>query len=141
VVGITLSQLVTGLSVQLAVFVKIMACMVICRSGSRKAEISFKCSVWVLTPQITLEHFVNLEHCIQNSIVMCQHIIAAFFNLEKVYDTTRQYNILRTLQERNLRGQLTLILLSSLQDCHFSDSATSFMLPMNMKMECHGNRL
>jgi hypothetical protein len=69
-----------------------------------------------------------LEHCIQNSSVMCQHIITAFLNLEKVYDT-RQYSILRTLHK-------TLILLSSLHYCHFSDSAVSFVLPVNMKMEC-----
>jgi hypothetical protein len=48
--------------------------------GSSNLPHSGQCAVWILIP-------VNLEHHIKNSFLLCQHLVADFFDVEKAYDT------------------------------------------------------
>jgi hypothetical protein len=57
-----------------------------------------------------LDHLVSLEYHIQNAFLLRQHLVAVFFDLEKAYDTTWRYGILRTLHHRNVRFRLPLFL-------------------------------
>jgi hypothetical protein len=65
-----------------------------------------------------IDHLVNLEYHIQNAFLRRQHLVAVFFDLEKAYDTTWRYGILRTLHRWNLRGQLPLFL-SNFLEAHY----------------------
>lgn len=67
----------------------------------------------------TLYHLVTLENRIRNSFLVRQHLVAFFCDLEKAYDTTWRYGILRTLHRWNLRRLLPLFISSFLQDRHF----------------------
>jgi hypothetical protein len=74
---------------------------------------------WICHNRSTLDHLVNLDHQIQNSFLLGQHVVVIFFNLQKAYDTAWQYDILRTLHQWNLRGQLHVFISNFLQDDYF----------------------
>jgi hypothetical protein len=67
----------------------------------------------------TLDYLVTLEHQIQNSFLLRQHVVAVFFDVEKAYDTTWQYGILKTLHQCNFRGRLPLFISNFLLDRYF----------------------
>lgn len=54
----------------------------------------------------TIDQIVHLENAIQNSYAKRNHLVAVFFDLEKAYDTTWRYHILKTLHNFGLRGNL-----------------------------------
>jgi hypothetical protein len=47
-----------------------------------------------------------LESFIREAFISGQHVVAVFFDLEKAYDTTWKYGILRDLNEAGLKGRL-----------------------------------
>ena len=51
--------------------------------------------------RITVDHFVRLE-----TFVKKEHLTAVFFDLEKAYDTTWKYGIMRDLSDFGLKGRL-----------------------------------
>ena len=53
-----------------------------------------------------MNHLVRLESAIQDAFLNKQHLIAVFFDLEKAYDTTWRYGILRTLYGWGIKGHL-----------------------------------
>jgi potassium voltage-gated channel Eag-related subfamily H protein 8 len=86
----------------------------------------------------TLDHLVNLEHQIQKSFLLRQHVVAVFFDLEKAYDNTWRYGILRTLHQWNVRVD------SPCSFRTFSRTVTSvsalamfYLQDATQKMECH----
>jgi hypothetical protein len=54
----------------------------------------------------TTDQLVRLESFIREAFVCRQHVVSVFFDLEKAYDTTWKYGILRDLSEAGLRGRL-----------------------------------
>ena len=54
----------------------------------------------------TLDHLVRLETFIRETFAEGGHMIAIFFDLEKAFDTTWKYGILRDLHALGLRGHL-----------------------------------
>jgi len=46
-----------------------------------------------------------LESYIHEAFVMREHVVSVFFNLEKAYDTTWKYYILRDLHEGGIQGR------------------------------------
>jgi ribonuclease HI len=54
----------------------------------------------------TIDHLVRLESFIREAFVRREHVVSVFFDLEKAYDTTWKYGILRDLHEAGLRGRL-----------------------------------
>ena len=53
----------------------------------------------------TIDHLIRLETFIRK-----QHLTAVFFDLEKAYDTTWKYGILRDLHNLGLRGRLPMFI-------------------------------
>ncbi len=56
----------------------------------------------------TMDHLVTLTTQISTAFVLRQHLVAIFFDIEKAYDTTWRYGILRTIHSWGLRGRLPL---------------------------------
>ena len=54
----------------------------------------------------TADHLVRLETFIRDAFRYREHVVAVFFDLEKAYDTTWKYGILKDLHKIGLRGNL-----------------------------------
>ena len=54
----------------------------------------------------TNDNLVSLETFIRDAFVKKKHVVAVFFDLEKAYDTTWKYGILRDLHEFGVKGRL-----------------------------------
>ena len=68
----------------------------------------------------TLDQLVRLETYIREAFVNKEHLVAVFFDMEKAYDTTWRYGIMKDLQEMNLRGRLPLFVKNFLKDRSFN---------------------
>lgn len=54
----------------------------------------------------TIDHLVRLENTIREAFLHKQHCLAVFFDLQKAYDTTWRYGILRDLADLGIRGRM-----------------------------------
>ena len=54
----------------------------------------------------TVDHLVRLETFIREAFASKQHLVSVFFDLEKAYDTTWKYGIMKDLYDMGLRGNL-----------------------------------
>ncbi|GFW03292.1 probable RNA-directed DNA polymerase from transposon X-element [Trichonephila clavipes] len=54
----------------------------------------------------TLDNIIQLENKIRNAFVRRNHLVSIFFDIEKAYDRTWRYGILRTLFNFGFRGNL-----------------------------------
>ena len=54
----------------------------------------------------TTDQLVRLESYIREAFVRRQHVVSVFFDLEKAYDTTWNYGILRDLHDAELHGRM-----------------------------------
>ena len=54
----------------------------------------------------TTDHLVCLESFNREAFIQRQHAVAVFFDLEKAYDCTWKYGIMKDLHEAGLRGRL-----------------------------------
>ena len=66
----------------------------------------------------TMDHVVRLETSIREANIQRQHLIAVFFDLEKVYETTWRYGIMKDLH-MGLRGRLPNFIKAFLTDRKF----------------------
>ena len=57
----------------------------------------------------TTDHLVRLETFVREAFIQKQHAAVIFFDLEKAYDTTWKYGILKDLRDAGLRGRLPLL--------------------------------
>lgn len=67
----------------------------------------------------TIDQLIYLENAIQNTFIKRQHMVAVFFDLEKAFDKTWRYNILRQLHNWQIRGKLPNFLSSFLSTRSF----------------------
>ena len=67
----------------------------------------------------TNDNLVRLETFIRDAFVKKEHVVAVFFDLEKAYDTTWKYGILRDLPELGVKGRLANFLESFLAERSF----------------------
>jgi hypothetical protein len=67
----------------------------------------------------TTDQLLRLETFIREAFVRREHVVAVFFDLEKAYDTTWRYGILRDLHDANLRGRLPQFVSKFLSDRRF----------------------
>ena len=58
----------------------------------------------------TTDHLVKIETHVREALIKNEHIVAIFFDLEKAYDTTWKYGILRDMHEAGLRGHLPVFI-------------------------------
>jgi ribonuclease HI len=54
----------------------------------------------------TIDHLVRLESSIRRAFAHNEHFISIFFDLQKAYDTTWKFGILKDLYDMGLRGRL-----------------------------------
>ena len=68
----------------------------------------------------TNDHFVRVESFIRDAFVKQEHCVAIFFYLEKAYDTTWKYGIMKDLHDIGLRGRLPKFISNFLSDRSFN---------------------
>ena len=66
-----------------------------------------------------MDHVVRLETSIREANIQRQHLIAVFFDLEKAYETTLRYGIVKDLHNMGLRGRLPNFIKAFLTDRKF----------------------
>ena len=54
----------------------------------------------------TVDHLVRFETFCREAFIHNQHLVSVFFDLEKAYDTTWKYGIMKDLHGFGLRGHL-----------------------------------
>ena len=54
----------------------------------------------------TLDHLVRMESAVRNAFVLSEHQVSIFFDMEKTYDMTWRFGIMRDLLDLGLRGLL-----------------------------------
>ena len=67
----------------------------------------------------TIDHVVRLESFIRNALLNKQEVVSIFFYLEKAYDTTWKYGILKDLHEAGLRGRMPVFNSNFLENRNF----------------------
>ncbi len=67
----------------------------------------------------TADNLVRLEAFIRDGFVNNEHIVAVFFDLEKAYDTTWKYGIMKDLHDLGLKGHLPDFISNFLKDRQF----------------------
>ncbi|GBM97109.1 putative RNA-directed DNA polymerase from transposon X-element, partial [Araneus ventricosus] len=67
------------------------------------------------TGRSTIDNLLALETDIRLAFLQRKHLIAIFFDIEKAYDTTWRYGILKDLHDLGLRGNLPVFLNNFLQ--------------------------
>ena len=68
---------------------------------------------------VNKDHLVHLETFVREAFIQWQHCVAVFFDLEKAYDTTWKYGIMKDLHNAGLRGRLPLFIEGFLKDRQF----------------------
>ena len=64
----------------------------------------------------TNDNLVRLETFIRDAFVKKEHVVAVFFDLEKAYDTTWRYGIMKDIHKLGFRGRLPTFIESFLAD-------------------------
>ena len=64
----------------------------------------------------TTDNLVRLETFIRDAFIKKEHVVAVFFYLEKAYDTTWRYGILKDIHKLGLRGRLPTFIENFLAD-------------------------
>ena len=58
----------------------------------------------------TNDHFVRLETFIREAFIKKENLVSVFFDLEKAYDKTWKYGIMKDVHDIGLKGRLPLFL-------------------------------
>ena len=66
-----------------------------------------------------IDHLIRLETFIREASIKKEHLVAVFFALEKAYDTTWKYGIVKDLKNLELEGRMTIFIQIFLQDRRF----------------------
>ena len=64
----------------------------------------------------TTDYLVRLETFIRDAFIKKEHVVAVFFYLEKAYDTTWRYDILKDIHKLGSRGRLPTFIENFLED-------------------------
>ena len=67
----------------------------------------------------TNDHLVRLETFIREAFIKKEHLVTIFFDLEKEYDTTWKYGIMKNIHDIGLKGRLPLFIQNFLNDREF----------------------
>jgi len=54
----------------------------------------------------TIDQIIRLESAVREAFIQKEHLVAVYFDLEKAYDTTWKYGIMKDLQEAGLQGRM-----------------------------------
>ena len=75
----------------------------------------------------TTDNLVRLETFIRDAFIKKEHVVAVFFDLEKVYDTTWRYDILKDIHKLGLRGRFPTFIENFLADRAMQVRVGSFL--------------
>ncbi|GFW07739.1 putative RNA-directed DNA polymerase from transposon X-element [Trichonephila clavipes] len=78
-----------------------------------------KCKVDSARGRSTLDNLVFLESQIRDAFVRRNHLVSLFFDIEKAYDRTWRYGILRNMHDFGLRGNLPIFIFNFLAVRYF----------------------
>ena len=67
----------------------------------------------------TVDHLVGFETFCREAFIHNQHLVSVFFDLEKAYDTTWKYGVMKDLQCFGLRGPFPFFIANVLKDMSF----------------------
>ena len=67
----------------------------------------------------TVDHLVRLETFVREAFIKKEHLTAVFYDLEKAYDTTWKYGIMRDLSDFGLKGRLPIFIDNFLSNRNF----------------------
>lgn len=67
-----------------------------------------------------------METFIREDLIKKHHLMAAFFNLQKAYDTTWRYGIMKDLNDLGLRARLPLLIQNFLSHRNFRSTLSDF---------------
>jgi len=67
----------------------------------------------------TTDQLLRLESFVREAFARREHVVAVFFDLEKAYDTTWKYGILRDLHNAGLRGRMPAFISNFLANRNF----------------------
>lgn len=67
----------------------------------------------------TIDQLLRLESFVREAFIKREHVVAVFFDLEKAYDTTWKFGILRDLHEAGLRGRMPILISNFLANRNF----------------------
>ena len=67
----------------------------------------------------TMDHLVRFETFVREGFLNGEHVVSIFFDLEKAYDTTWKYGIMKNLHDMDLRGRLPLFIQNFLSERKF----------------------
>ncbi|WP_135568272.1 reverse transcriptase family protein, partial [Solemya elarraichensis gill symbiont] len=89
----------------------------------------------------TVDHLIRLDSFVKKAFRHSEHAVTVFFDLEKAYDTTWKYGILKDLHKLGFRGRLPLFILNFLQDRTFqvrigSTLSDTFVQEMGVPQGC-----
>ncbi len=70
--------------------------------------------------QSTMDHLMNLEHCISEAFANKEYLVGVFLDIHKAFNMTWRHGILMKLYAHGLRGNLPLFISNFLQDRTFS---------------------
>ena len=83
----------------------------------------------------TNDHLVRLESFIRDAFIKKEHLVAVFFDLEKAYDTTWKYGIMKDLQDLGLKGRLPSFISDFLSDRNFKVRVGSTLSDVHQQEE------
>ena len=66
-----------------------------------------------------MDQLILLEIFIREASIKKEHLVAVFFDLEKAYDTTWKYDIVKDLKNLALEGRMPIFIQNFLQDRRF----------------------
>ena len=67
----------------------------------------------------TMDHLVLFETFVREGFFKGEHVVSVFFDLEKAYDTTWKYGIMKDLHDMDLRGRLLIFIKNFLSERKF----------------------
>jgi hypothetical protein len=84
----------------------------------------------------TSDHLVRFETFIWNTFAKKEHDVSIFFDLQKVYDTTWKYGILKDLFDMRLKGKLPTFMSNFLSNRECNSEFIQLILTFrNMRWE------
>ena len=67
----------------------------------------------------TIDQIIRLESAVREAFINKEHIVAVYFDLEKAYDTTWKYGIMKDLHDAGLRGHMATFISKFLSSRNF----------------------
>ena len=92
--------------------------------------------MWLQKNRGCIDYLTNLENYIREGFIKKEHIKTVFFDLEKVYNTTWKFGIIKDLYDLKLRGRLPKFIKNFLTGRTFQVRIGSTLSDFNKTSRC-----